>query len=68
MELDLDKALVTYSYKDNLSEESKRMAVVSKLFNQELERIKLEESIEEIQREKYLDWLLSAIRKEREEL
>lgn len=63
MELDLDKALVTYSYKDNLSVESKRMSVVSNLFKQELERNKFEESIEEIQREKYLDWLLSAIRK-----
>lgn len=63
MELDLDKALVTYSYKDNLSEESKRMAVVSNLFKQESERNKFEERLEEIQREKYLDWLLSAIRK-----
>lgn len=63
MELDLDKALVTYSYKDNMSVESKRMSVVSNLFNQELERNKFEERLEEIQREKYLDWLLSAIRK-----
>lgn len=68
MELDLDKALVTYSYKDNMSVESKRMSVVSNLFKQELERSKFGESIEEIQREKYLDWLLSAIRKEMEEL
>lgn len=68
MELDLDKALVTYSYKDNLSEESKRLAVASRIINQELERDKFESKIEEIQREKYLDWLLSAIRKEREEL
>lgn len=63
MELDLDKALVTYSYKDNLSVESKRMPVVSNLLNQESERNKFEERLEEIQREKYLDWLLSAIRK-----
>lgn len=65
MELDLDKALVTYSYKDNLSVESKRMSVVSNLFKQESERNKFEERLEEIQREKYLDWLLSAIRKDK---
>lgn len=63
MELNLDKALVTYSYKDNMSVESKRMSVVSSLFKQESERNKFEERLEEIQREMYLDWLLSAIRK-----
>lgn len=68
MELDLDKALVTYSYKDNLNEEAKRIAVASRIINQGLERDKFESKIEEIQREKYLDWLLSAIRKEGEEL